>query len=171
MKRRDFLAVSASALAAPLILSLQSCGGLNVTLDAITIAIDAVLPFIPQVSDAEAALIEKYLMQLTTAVEGAATELASSDTALVKTEKIAALFAGIVVPDLKGVPATVTNLINAVLKAVNDFLAALGIGQSAPAIAAHEKMINHAASKTPLISAAQEAKIISHAKETASKLK
>jgi hypothetical protein len=173
MNRRDFMAVSGAALAAPLILSLESCGGLNVTLDAITIAIDAILPFIPQVPPASVPIIEKYLTQLTTAVEGAATELASSDSALVKAEKIAALFAGIVLPDLTalGVAANIVNLINAVAKAVTDFLAAVGVGQSPAAVKAHEKIVNNPAVKTPMISQAQASKIIKHAKETASELK
>jgi hypothetical protein len=173
MNRRDFLAVSGATLAAPLVLSLESCGGLNVTLDAITIAIDAILPFIPNIPAAALPIIEKYLTQLTTAVEGAATELSSSDSALVKTEKIAALFGSIILPDLTslGVPANVINLINVVAKAVTDFLAAIGIGQTPAAIQAHDKIMNNAASKTPMISTSQADKIIARAKTTAAKLK
>jgi len=133
--RRDFgrtLAISTVGLAT---LPLIGCGQTSVTttLNLIVGLAEAVLPFVPGVNGAEAALITGYLNSITDAVTFATTELASVDTPTEKYVKIAAEFAHAAVPVLPvGIAQTIVTDIANVANAVANFLKTI---QAAPAAA------------------------------------
>ena len=128
MTRRKFSLGSLIALAVAPLLTLTSCGVTSV-IEILQLAVDAAAAAIPLVagalglSPATIALLENYLQQVSTAISGAATILASGVTAAAEALQILQLFTGIVIPDLTGLPAAIVSAIQLVAKYVAQFLA------------------------------------------------
>jgi hypothetical protein len=139
--RRDFgrtLAISSlGAASLPLIGCIK--GGVNApttgqsiittTLELIIPAAETILPFIPGLNGAEAAIITAALNGLATAVPFAVTELASTDTPLERFTKISLEFGTVALSSLNGklggAPAKVLTIITAIATDVSNFLASI----------------------------------------------
>ena len=128
MTRRQ-ICLTAVLLALSVALTACSQSSVTLTLDLIVTAADAavgVMQSTGQIPPGTATMITNYLGDLTTAVDFATTELASSDTAAVKAAKIAQEFAMIAAPNLPpGTASAIVSTIQAVAKAVANFLASV----------------------------------------------
>src|ERR1017187_8363847 len=128
MTRRKFSLGSIIALAVAPLVTLTSCGAATViqilqeVVDAAAVAIPVGAGFLG-VPATIITMLLNYLQQVSTAVSGAATILASGGTAAEEALQILQLFAGIVVPDLTGLPAALVSAIQLVAKYVAQFLA------------------------------------------------
>ena len=165
VNRRFFLRTTAGTLAGAGILTTAACPGgpdLSMILDAITIAVDGILPLIPKIPPPLIPVIEMYTGEVTTFIGAAAKELVSGDTALVKAQKIAQLALAIVTPNLSGAPLTLLNEITAIGRAVLDFLQALGVGTNKPALAARATIEKHGMDVKAVLKPAEEQKILTH---------
>jgi len=122
------------------------------TLDLVVTAADAavsVLQSTGTLPPGTASLITGYLGQVTTGVEFATTELASTDSTAVKAAKITQEFAMIVVPNLPpGTGAAIVSVVASVAQAVANFLSTLQTvamtsadKQVLPKIARHNAMV------------------------------
>lgn len=130
MRFSKFLSISAAALVCLLSLCTVACSSSNLVplLDATVSAADAAVAELASsgtIDPAAAQKITNYLGQVATAASEASTELASSDSTAVKTEKITADFAAIVVPDVANLSPALAASIRAVDAAVQAFVSAL----------------------------------------------
>lgn len=74
----------------------------------------------------QATKINNWMSQVSAALVFATTELASTDSSLVKLTKITSQFSSIIQPDLPpGTAQAILSAVNAVLKAVSDYLASI----------------------------------------------
>lgn len=180
-RRHPFLAtalvICALVILLPAMLVTTACGNdLVTTLDLITTGVDLALPFITPLPPAVDALIENYFASVTTAVAQSATEMASTDTQLVKSEKVEAYFAAAVIPNLNafGLPAATVAKIQGIQTAIQTFLTDIGAtktGAIAQARAAGVDPAKVLKTKTPVISKSAAAKLVAHANDVAAKLK
>lgn len=182
--RRAFLLSTGGAIAGavtlPVLIGASSCGNsLTLTLDLISVAADSVLPFIPGIPALAVPIIQAYLDAAVVGVQESATELASTDTAAQKTIKIAAIWAGIVEPDLTklGVTGTAAAKIIALVNAILSFLQKIGAPTVPTTAAAAAGLKSHAATMAkpdvtdPIISAKDAAKVIAKAKAVQAKIR
>jgi hypothetical protein len=131
---------AAGGTASVLALSAFSCpNGQSVATTTLQIIIplaEGLLPFIPGLNGAEAALLTAALNGLSDATTIATTELASTDTPLEKFTKISAEFAKVALSSLSGqlsgAPLKALTIISNVANAVANFLATI---KAAPAAA------------------------------------
>jgi hypothetical protein len=136
--RREFgQALGLAALGAAT-LPLIGCGQSSVTttLQLIISGAEALLPFVPGLNGAQAALVTAALEGLSDATAFATTELASADSSAEKFTKISAEFAKVAIGSLSGqlsgAPLKVLTIISNIATAVGNFLATI---QAAPAAA------------------------------------
>jgi phage-related protein len=110
------------------LLFLVSCGT-SAVIQALQLAVDAASIAIPLVASVTGvppqtvALLLTYLEQVSRAIDGAATILASAGTPAQHAVAILALFAGIAIPDLTGIPAAIVSAVKLVAERVAAFLA------------------------------------------------
>lgn len=113
------------------IFTLPGCGISNVTttLQLVIAAAEAavgVLGSTGTIPPGTATLALNYLSAVSQATSFAATELASTDSSVMKAEKIIAKFASIAAPNLPaGTPQTILAVIQAVVQAVTNFLTSI----------------------------------------------
>ena len=134
--RRSILAFAAFALT----LSMVACSQSQVTetLSLVVTAADAAVSVLEaggQIPAPVATQITNYLAEVTTGVQFATTELASSDSDALKASKIAQEFATISAPNLPpGIGAAIGATVQAVASAVTNFLATVQAQASAQTI-------------------------------------
>lgn len=182
ISRRTFLTSSGGAAAGlvllPTTLLLTGCGSLADDLNLIIAGADAVIPFIPNIPAAAVPIIEAYLNAAAGGVEATAAELASTDSGLVKGEKIGAIWLVIVEPDLSklGVTGQAAQKILALVNAILAFLQKLGaptgttVTAAAMAVKAHAASSPDASSTKPLISTSERDDTIAKAEAIKTKI-
>lgn len=101
----------------------------TITLDLVVTAADVAVSTLETTGQIPAPIaneVTSYLGQVTTAVDFATTELATTDTAAIKATKITSEFAALALPQLPpGGPAAIVATINAVAQAIGKFLATI----------------------------------------------
>lgn len=137
MRHRSFKFVLLS-----LAIALVSCGtvsALVTTLDAVQAACSAAAVAIPlldsagTISPAEAAAAMTFISSAAAATSQAITEAESSDTTVVKGEKIAAIYSQ-VLSAVPGLPPQVPGLVSAVIDAIHIVLGQLGVAAKYPGL-------------------------------------
>jgi hypothetical protein len=132
MTRRNFTVGSLIGVVTAPLLAMIGCGTQTV-IQILQLCVDAATAAIPTVaqaagvSPATVALLLGYLQQVSQAVSGAATILNGTLPPAQKAAQIVVLFAGIVVPNLTGLPANIVSAIQLVAKYVAQLLASLPV--------------------------------------------